>query len=153
MSVHHHRHFHHRRHFHRCQDFERQPAPPTLSAVFTNDYTPAMEYIMSTTTVTVTLPTTRADGSALALSAIASVVLTKAAGSGAAVVVDTVNAPATASIVFTDTAPDFGQTDTYSATVTDIEGNVSAPGSTSINVPASTLAKPSAPTLAAVFNP
>lgn len=109
---------------------------------------------MSSTLVTITLPTTRTDGTALALTEIASLVLSKAVGSAAASVVDTVSAPFTAATVaYTDASPDFGQTDNYSATVTDVEGNVSAAGSASVSVPASTLAAPSAPTLTAVFSP
>ncbi len=108
---------------------------------------------MSTTVVTIVLPTTRVDGSALALTEIASVVLTKAAGSNPAAVVDTIASPTTASVTYTDSSPDFGQTDNYSATVTDVEGNVSAAGMTSIAIPPSTVAAPSAPTLTAAFNP
>ena len=108
---------------------------------------------MSSTLVTITLPTTRTDGSALALSEIASVTLTKAVGAGAAAVLETVPTPATEILTFTDSAPDVGGTDNYAATVTDVEGNVSAAGTASVNVPASTLAPPSAPTVAAVFTP
>lgn len=109
---------------------------------------------MSSTLVTITLPTTRTDGSALALTDIATVTLSKAIGSAAAAVVDTVSAPfAAPTVTYTDSSPDFGQTDNYSATVTDIEGNVSAAGTASVSVPASALAAPSAPTLTAVFTP
>ncbi len=105
----------------------------------------------STTLVTITLPTTRTDGTALALTEIASVVLSKAVGSGAATVIDTVTTPTTATVTFTDTSPDFGQTDNYSAVVTDVEGNTSAAGVASVVVPASVLAAPSAPVVTAVF--
>lgn len=106
------------------------------------------------TVVTINLPTARTDGSALALTEIASCVLSKANGSAPAVVVDTLNGPFTsATQSFTDTSPDFGDTDNYSATVTDVEGNTSAVGVTSVAVPPSVLAPPNAPTLSAVFNP
>jgi hypothetical protein len=109
---------------------------------------------MSSTTVTITLPTTRTDGSPLALTDIATVTLSKASGSSPAAVVDTVQGPFTApTVTYTDSSPDFGATDTYSATVTDAEGNVSAPGTASVVIPPSQLAAPSAPTVAAVFNP
>jgi hypothetical protein len=106
------------------------------------------------TVVTITLPSTRTDGSALALSQIASCVLSKANGSAPAAVIDTLEGPFTsASQSFTDTSPDFGDTDNYSATVTDVEGNTSAVAVTSVQVPPSVLAPPSAPTITAVFNP
>lgn len=108
---------------------------------------------MSTNTVVITLPTARTDGTALALSEIATVVLSKAAGAGASAVVDTVTSPTTPTITFTDTAPDLGQTDNYSCTVTDVEGNTSAAGTASVAVPPSQLAPPNAPTLTATFNP
>jgi len=105
----------------------------------------------SSTLVTITLPTTRTDGTALALTDIASVVLSKSVGTGAATVVDTVTTPTAATVTFTDTSPDFGQTDNYSAVVTDVEGNTSAAGTASVVVPASALAPPTAPTVTAVF--
>ena len=109
---------------------------------------------MSSTLVTITLPSTRTDGTALALTEIASLVLSKAVGSAAATVIDTVSAPFTApSVTYTDSSPDFGNTDNYSATVTDVEGNVSAAGSASVTIPPSALAAPSAPTLTAIFSP
>jgi hypothetical protein len=109
---------------------------------------------MSTTTISIVLPTTRVDGTALALTEIASVTLSKAVGSGTSSVLSTQTGPFTsASVTVTDASPDFGQTDNYSATVTDVEGNVSAAGTTSVAVPPSVLAAPSAPTLTAVFNP
>jgi hypothetical protein len=109
---------------------------------------------MSTTTVTITLPTARTDGTALALTDIASVVLSKASGSNAADVIDTIDAPFPSdTITYTDDSPDAGSTDNYSAVVTDVEGNVSAAGTASVVIPPSQLAAPSAPTLTAVFNP
>jgi hypothetical protein len=107
---------------------------------------------MSNVTVTITLPTTRTDGTALSLSEIASVVLSKSAGTGAASVVDTVASPTSPQVNFTDASPDFGQTDNYSCVVTDVEGNSSAAGTASVAVPPSALAAPSAPTVSAVFN-
>ena len=103
--------------------------------------------------VTITLPTARVDGTPLTLAQIASVVLTKAVGSNPSAVVDTILTPATASVTFTDTAPDFGETDSYSVTVTDVEGNTSAPAVASVNVPASVLAAPAAASITAVFQP
>jgi hypothetical protein len=109
---------------------------------------------VSTTTVSITLPTTRTDGSALALTDIANCVLSKSAGSGPSSVLQTFTAPfASGTITATDANPDFGQTDNFSATVTDIEGNTSAAGTASVAIPPSTLAAPSAPTLTATFNP
>jgi hypothetical protein len=113
---------------------------------------------MSTTTVTITAPTTRTDGSALALAQIASVVLSKADGTAAAAVVATwdllgTNPAPAATMTFTDASPDFGSTDNYSAIVTDIEGNVSGAGTASVVIPASQLGAPSPPAVAAVFNP
>jgi hypothetical protein len=106
---------------------------------------------MSSTLVTITLPTTRTDGSALALTEIASVILSKSVGSGGSAPVQTTDTPTAATVTFTDNSPDFGQTDNYSATVTDVEGNVSAAGTVSVTIPPSALAAPSAPTLTAVF--
>jgi len=114
---------------------------------------------MSSTLVTVTAPTTRTDGSALALTDIASVTLSKAVGAGASAVVATFGSaagaagPVAASMQYTDPNPDLGQTDNYSATVTDAEGNVSAAGTASVSPPASQLAPPSAPGVTAVFQP
>lgn len=108
---------------------------------------------MSSTAVSIGLPSTRTDGTTLALTDIASYTVSKAAGA-AATVLQTVPGPFTsATQSFTDTAPDFGQTDNYSVTVTDVEGNVSAAGTASVSVPASQLAPPSAPTVSATFNP
>ncbi len=108
---------------------------------------------MSSTLVTINLPTTRTDGSPLALTDIASVVLSKAVGAGVPAVVQTTTAPTSLTVTYTDASPDFGQTDNYSAIVTDIEGNVSAAGTASVAVPPSVLAAPNAPTLTAVFSP
>jgi hypothetical protein len=107
------------------------------------------------TQVVVTLPTTRVDGSALAATEIATMTLSKANGAAAAAVVDTVEAPfSSPSVTFVDPSPDFGSTDNYSATVTDVEGNVSAVGlAAPVAVPPSVLAAPSPPTVAATFQP
>jgi hypothetical protein len=110
----------------------------------------------ASTAVVITAPTTRIDGSALALSAIASVVLSKAAGTGAPAVIATwdtlgTNPAPAATMSFTDNSPDAGETDNYSAVVTDTEGNVSAAGTASVVVPPSTLAAPSAPTVTATY--
>ena len=109
---------------------------------------------MSKTTIAIGLPSTRTDGSSLALSDIASCVLSKAVGTGAPAVLNTFNGPFTsASLSFDDTSPDFGETDEYSAVVTDVEGNVSAAGTSSVEVPTSQLAAPSAPSVSATFQP
>ena len=145
---------HHRRHHH-----HKKKAPPSAPRLkvgycyreFSYSNTTG-EISMSNTTVTVTLPTTRTDGKALDLSEIASVVLTKAAGAEVPAVAMTFNAPfSDPTVSFNDTAPDMGQTDNYSATVTDIEGNVSAAASASVTIPPSKLAAPAAPTLTATF--
>lgn len=108
---------------------------------------------MSTVTVAITLPSTRVDGSALALTDIASYTVSKSAGSGASAVLATAAGPFSAAAqTYIDTAPDFGQTDNYSVTVTDVEGNVSAAGTASVAIPPSALAAPSAPTVTATFN-
>lgn len=108
---------------------------------------------MSNTVITINLPTTRTDGSALALTEIASCTLSKAVGSGAAAVLNAFDAPFTdATLSFTDSSPDAGDTDNYSAVVEDIEGNTSAAGTASVVVPPSQLAAPSAPTVSATFN-
>ena len=61
----------------------------------------------ASTAVVITLPTTRTDGSALALSDIASCVLSKAVGTGTPAVLDTFAGPFTAATLsFTDSAPD-----------------------------------------------
>lgn len=116
---------------------------------------------MSNNSVTIVLPTTRTDGSPLALSDIASVVLSKAvdtgSGPGAATVLQTFTSPTTATLSFTDSAPDFGATDDYSVVVTDSAGNASAAGLGSVAVPAQAppppVAAPSPPNVTAVFNP
>lgn len=111
-----------------------------------------MNAAVASTLVTITLPITRTDGSSLALTDIASVVLSKAVGTGPQVVVDTVDAPfASGTVEFTDTSPDAGDTDNYSCVVTDTEGNNSAVGTASVTIPPSQLAPPNAPTLTAVF--
>lgn len=109
---------------------------------------------MSSVSLVIVLPSNRTDGSALALSDIASFTINKAADSAPAAVLATVSGPFTdASQSFTDSAPDAGQTDNYSVTVTDIEGNVSAAGTSSVAIPPSQLAPPSAPSVTATFNP
>jgi hypothetical protein len=108
---------------------------------------------MSSTVVTITLPTTRTDGTALALTEIATVILSKAVGTGAPVVVQSSAPPFGPTIQFSDSGPDAGETDNYSAVVTDVEGNTSPAGTASVVVPPSALAAPSAPSLTAVFTP
>jgi hypothetical protein len=108
---------------------------------------------VSSNLVTITPPTTRTDGSALALTDIQSIQLSKAVDSGAASVVQTFPAPITGDVTFTDSTPDMGSTDNYSAIVTDTHGNVSPAGTASVVVPPSQLAPPAAPTLTAVFQP
>lgn len=110
---------------------------------------------MSTITLAFNLPTARTDGSALALTDIASFTVTPAAGAGAVSPPSTVAGPFTAvAQTFTDSAPDFGQTESYSVVVTDVEGNVSAAATGSVAVPPSALAPPNAPdSLVVTFNP
>lgn len=109
---------------------------------------------MSSVLVTIVLPSNRTDGSALALTDIASYTVAKAVGSAASTVLQTVNGPfSDVSQSFSDTAPDPGQTDNYAVTVTDVEGNVSAAGAGSAVIPPSQLAPPSAPTVTATFVP
>ena len=77
-----------------------------------------------------------------------------AIGANPVAVIDTIDAPfSSATVTFTDTSPDFGEIDTYTAVVTDIEGNSSSPGSVSVTIPASVLAAPGFPVLTAVFTP
>lgn len=104
-------------------------------------------------TVTITLPRTRTDGSALPLSQIASVVLSKAVGAGPLGIVQTTMAPASEVITYLDDSPDFGSTDNYVAVVTDVQGNNSVAGSASISVPAQPVAPPSGPSVSVVFVP
>lgn len=111
---------------------------------------------MSSNLVTIILPSNRSDTppTPLALSEIASYTINKSVGSGAASVLQTVNGPFTdVNQSFSDPSPDFGETDNYSVTVTDVEGNVSAAGVGSVIDPASQLAPPAAPTVTAVFVP
>jgi hypothetical protein len=106
------------------------------------------------TAVNITFPTSRTDGTPLALSEIATLTVSKAVGAAAASVVLTQSGPfQSPTFQFTDSSPDFGSTDAYSVTVTDVEGNVSGPGTGSVAVPPSTLAPPSAPTISVAFNP
>jgi hypothetical protein len=135
--------------YHRHHHRKAPPRAPRVKAKFRKQ----RGKYMSSTLVTIVLPTTRTDGTALALSDIASVVLSKAVGAATATVVDTVTAPTTGTVTFVDTSPDFGQTDNYSAVVTDVEGNTSAAGTASVAVPPSVLAAPSAPTVTATFQP
>jgi hypothetical protein len=109
---------------------------------------------MSSSTVTIVLPTARTDNTPLALTDIASCTLTKAVGTGAPTVEQTFEAPFTSgTLTFTDNSPDPGETDNYSAVVTDTEGNTSAAGTASVTVPPSQLAAPNAPTVTAAFTP
>jgi hypothetical protein len=109
---------------------------------------------MSSTTINIVLPTARTDGTPLALTEIASITGTKAVGSNPATILVTLTGPfATPTLTITDPSPDLGQTDNYSVTVTDVEGNVSAAGNASVAVPPSALAPPNAPTVTATFNP
>jgi hypothetical protein len=143
----------HRHHHHRHR--RSAPSAPLVLARLRHHphhHRHSGDFSMSTTAVTVVLPSTRTDGSALALTDIASCVLSKAVGTGAPAVAQTFTGPFTsASLSFTDSSPDFGQTDNYSAVVTDVEGNVSAAGVASVEVPPSQLAAPSAPSVTAVF--
>lgn len=110
------------------------------------------------TTLTFVIPQTRSDNSALPLSQIASVTFNKAVGAGASAVLSTVpGAPASPLTSYTvtaiDSSPDAGQTDNYTATYTDIEGNVAPLAAASVSVPPSQLAPLSAGTLSATFTP
>ena len=109
---------------------------------------------MSTIVLTFNLPTARTDGTALALTEIASFTVTPAATGGTVSPPSTVAGPFTAvAQTFTDNAPDFGQTESYSVVVTDVEGNVSAAATGSVVVPPSVLAAPNAPdSLTVTFN-
>lgn len=102
--------------------------------------------------ITVTLPTTRVDGSAIALTDIDSVIIFKAVGPAAAAALTTLHGPfTTPTVTFTDSTPDVGQDDNYSADVVDTAGNTSGISNVvDISVPAP-LAAPSAPTVAAVL--
>ena len=110
---------------------------------------------MSTITLAFNLPTARTDGTALALSEIASYTVTPAASGGTVSAPSTVSGPFIAvAQTFTDNAPDFGQTESYSVVVTDVEGNVSAAATGSVVVPPTQLAAPNAPdSLVVTFNP
>jgi hypothetical protein len=104
--------------------------------------------------IVVNLPSTRTDGSALALSDIASVTVTKVVSGTETPFTQTVRGPFTStSVSVSDPNPDFGQTDAYTFTVTDVEGNTSAAGTASDEVPPSVLAAPSAPTGTVTFVP
>lgn len=110
---------------------------------------------MSNVTLTFTLPSTRTDNSALALSDIASFTVTPSASGGSVAPPSTVPGPFTAADQsFVDSAPDMGNTVSYAVVVTDSQGNASAAGTVSIVVPPTTLAPPSPVTnLVATFNP
>jgi hypothetical protein len=123
------------------------PSAPKLKALF------ILEGKVASNLVTITPPSTRTDNTALALSDIQSITLSKAVDAGASSVIQTFNAPITGPLTFTDTSPDMGSTDNYSAIVTDTHGNVSPVGTASVSVPPSQLAPPSAPSLTAVFQP
>jgi hypothetical protein len=108
---------------------------------------------MSSNLVTITPPTTRTDNTPLALTDIASITLSKAVDAGPSSQIQVFTAPITGPVTFTDTSPDMGSTDNYSATVTDTQGNVGPAGTASVQVPPSQLAPPSAPTVTAAFQP
>jgi hypothetical protein len=127
------------------------PRAPRLRAIFEHHHHHRRNR-MPSTTVVIALPTKRTDGSPLALSDIASVVLSKAVGTGAPTVLQAFTSPTSETLSFTDLAPDFGETDNYSAIVTDVEGNVSAAGIASVTVPPSQLAPPQAPGVTATYS-
>ena len=108
---------------------------------------------MSTVTITVTLPTQRKSGAAATPADVATVTVYKGVGTNAAAVLATVTSPTTPTVDVVDSSPDAGQTDEYSATVTDANGVVSSVSNTvSVAVPAA--ADPLVPpTVSAVLNP
>jgi hypothetical protein len=123
------------------------PSAPRLRVQF------ILENHMASNLVTITPPTTRTDNTPLALTDIASITLSKAVDSGPSAQIQVFPAPITGPVTFTDTAPDMGSTDNYSAVVTDTQGNVGPAGTASVQVPPSQLAPPSAPTVTAAFQP
>jgi hypothetical protein len=104
---------------------------------------------MATATITITLPTARTDGSALAPGDIASISVFDSASPGTAIgVVDT---PSSITLFATKTLA-VGDHN-FTATVTDTTGHVSAPSNiASVTVPA-TLANPNPPIITATLNP
>jgi hypothetical protein len=109
---------------------------------------------MSSVALTITLPTTRSDGSAAALTDIASVTILRDPGTGP-VPLTTLAGPFTSpTVTYTDASPATGS-DAYSAFCTDmqsppVQGATSAPVSVSI---VAALAPLSAPTVTAVVGP
>jgi hypothetical protein len=110
---------------------------------------------MSNVTLSFSLPSTRTDNSALALTEIASFTVTPSASGGTVSAPSTVAGPfTTPAQTFVDNAPDMGNTVSYAVVVTDTQGNASAAASASVVVPPTTLAAPSPVTgLTATFNP
>lgn len=132
---------------------EASPNPPALAGTFT------LGEDMSSTQLTVTIPTTRTDGSALDATDLVSVTFQKVAAGAAAGSAPTtlqVNSEAKGTglsptdLEFTDISAAVG--DVYTAFVTDSEGNLSANSNSFTNTAiAPVLAAPAAPGLAGVF--
>jgi hypothetical protein len=137
------RHRHHHHHYHP----NVPPSAPRQTVQLNQGST------MATATIVDVLPTTRQDGSALAITDIASITFQKAslAGSppvlGAPVVLATNSAASggltTAQLTFVDPTPLPG--DSYTSFVTDVQGHIGQASSPPFVVPA-TLSPPSAPT-------
>ncbi len=147
----HHPHHHHKHH--------SAPSAPQQRVTLTHGDSP-----MQTATITDVLPTTRQDGSALAVTDIASITFQKASLAGSPPVL---GAPVTlatnvavspdgtspaeltaAQLTFSDTSASPG--DTYTSFVTDTTGHIGA-ASTAFTVPA-TLSPPSAPQQTVTLN-
>lgn len=146
---------------------EAKPSAPVLIATFTSSGDPTMSATaVSQAALIATLPATRADGSALDPTDIASITFQKAAAATpTAQVVLATNTAASAGagltpaqIAYVDTTTQAG--DIYTAFITDTDGNVSAVSNTEVAPATVTVtpppppveAAPSPPTLSATFS-
>jgi hypothetical protein len=148
VHRHHHHHHHHR----------APPSAPVLFSLSIVIQEPSMPTIAGTNTaiitITLTLPTTRNDGTALSLGEIASATLLRDSGSGPSPLGSPSIGPFSGpTVTITDASPATG-TDTYSFFVTDTagtQGDTSAPASVTVEG-VTPLAPPAAGTLTAVSN-
>lgn len=133
----------------------RRPSAPVISSInidFKETHMATVAGVNTPTiTITLTLPTTRVDGTALSLSEIASATVLRDSGSGPAPL-STTNGPfSSGTVVLNDPAPATGS-DIYSFFVTDTAGTIGATSApVTITVTGTpVLAQPSAGTLTAV---
>jgi hypothetical protein len=141
--------------FHHHHHHKAAPSAPYLSKITIKEHSMAISGVtLPTVDLTLTLPTTRTDGTALALTEIQSATILRDPGTGPATLQVMPGPFSGATATFADVSPATG-TDVYSFFVTDTAGTqgVTSPSVSVTVVGVTPLAQPSAGTLTAIAVP